>query len=96
MCCAVCHGGDRWIIKTCLVTNGSRVRVCDHCYTPRISELVIVPGDAVVTVHCDLCGRYGNPREMAEFRPGGRKDAYAETCRICAMNISTRLRGELR
>jgi hypothetical protein len=44
---------------------------------------VIVPGDDVVTARCDRCGCYGNPREFAEVRPGGRKDAYAGTCQTC-------------
>ncbi len=39
--------------------------------------LVIVSGDAVVTARCDLCWRYLNPREMAEFSPGARRDAYS-------------------
>ena len=77
MGCAFCGGGDRWI-KTCLASDGSRVRVCDSCW--EALRLVIVPGDASVTARCDQCGRYGNPREFAEARPGGRKHAYAGIC----------------
>jgi hypothetical protein len=33
---------------------------------------------------CDLCWRYGNPREFAEVRIGGRKNAYLGTCLECA------------
>ena len=83
MPCYFCGGGDRWI-KTCRTSGGSRIRVCDSCWEVRASELVIVPGDEVVTARCDQCGRYGNPREFAEARPGGRKDAYSGTCKACA------------
>ncbi len=83
MGCAFCGGGDRWI-KTCLASDGSLFRVCDPCYTPRACKLVIVPGDAVVTARCNLCGGYGNPREFAEANPGGRKDAYSGRCTTCA------------
>jgi hypothetical protein len=83
MPCVFCGGGDRWI-KTCLTTDGSRIRVCDPCWEIRTTGLVIVPGDDVVTARCDLCGTYANPREFAEVRPGGRKEAYAGTCEACA------------
>jgi len=81
MSCTFCGGGDRWI-KTCLVPDGSRVRICDLCW--EALRLVIVPGDASVTARCDQCGWYANPREFAEARPGGRKNAYAGTCGACA------------
>ena len=48
------------------------------------SILVIVPGDRTVTARCDVCWRYGNPREFAEVRLGGRKNAYSGTCGECA------------
>ncbi len=83
MSCGFCGGGDRWI-KTCRITDGSRLRVCDPCYRPRASELVIVPGDRVVTARCDGCGAYGNPREFAEYRAGGRHGAFSGTCGTCA------------
>jgi hypothetical protein len=83
MPCYFCGGDDRWI-KTCLAADGSRIRVCAPCWEVRASELVIVPGDDVVTARCNRCGVYGNPREFAEVRPGGRKDAYAGTCQTCA------------
>jgi hypothetical protein len=83
MPCVFCGGGDRWI-KTCLTSDGFCIRVCDPCWEIRASELVIVPGDDVVTARCDRCGTYGNPREFAEARPGGRKDAYSGTCGTCA------------
>ena len=83
MGCAFCGGGDRWI-KTCLAGDGSRLRVCDPCWEVLGSWLVVVPGDEVVTARCDGCDGYSNPREMAEVRPGGRKDAYAGTCGVCA------------
>ncbi|MDP9477753.1 MAG: hypothetical protein M3R38_19065 [Actinomycetota bacterium] len=83
MCCRFCGGGDRWI-KTCRTTDGSRLRVCDPCYGSRASELVIVPGDRVVTARCDGCGVYGNPREFAEYRTGGRHGAFSGTCGACA------------
>jgi hypothetical protein len=69
--CDYCGGGDRWI-KTCRAAGGSRIRVCDSCYETRASELVIVPGDHVVTVRCDGCGIYGNPRDFVGVVPGGR------------------------
>ena len=84
MGCRFCGGGDRWI-KTCRAPDGSRLRVCDSCYGPRASELVIVPGDRVVTARCDGCGVYANPRDFAEYRPGGRHGAYAGTCEACAV-----------
>ncbi len=83
MGCTYCGGGDQWI-KTCLAPDGFRLRVCDPCYETRASELVIVPGDHVVTARCDRCGHYGNPREFVEVHPGGRKDAYSGTCGACA------------
>jgi hypothetical protein len=83
MFCAFCGGGDKWI-KTCRTKDYSRIRVCDHCYGVRVPELVIVPGDYVVTDRCDGCGAYFNPREMAEARPGGRYDTYSGTCQTCA------------
>ncbi len=82
MSCTFCGGGDRWI-KTCLASDGSCLRVCDPCYTPRVFELMIVPGDVVVTARCYQCGGYGNPREFADAKPGGRKDAYSGTCEAC-------------
>jgi hypothetical protein len=83
MPCELCGGGDEWI-KTCLTPEGSRLLVCDTCYGENTSLLVIVPGDRVVTARCRGCGRYGNPREFAEVRLGGRKGAYSGTCSACA------------
>jgi hypothetical protein len=85
MRCELCGGGDEWI-KTCLTPEGSRLLVCDPCYGENASVLVIVPGDRTVTARCDLCWRYGNPREFAEVRLGGRKNAYSGTCLECAQN----------
>jgi hypothetical protein len=45
---------------------------------------VIVPGDKTVMARCDHCWRYGNPREFAQVRPGGRKNAYSGMCTACA------------
>jgi hypothetical protein len=83
MPCAFCGEGDKWI-KTYRILDGFRIRICDPCYEVLGSWLVIVPGDEMVTARCDLCGAYFNPREMARFSPGGRKDAYAGTCGECA------------
>jgi hypothetical protein len=83
MPCDMCGGGDVWI-KTCRTPEGSRLLVCDPCYEENSSVLVIVPGDRVVMARCDLCWRYGNPREFAEVRPGGRKNAYSGMCTTCA------------
>ena len=82
MPCAFCGEGDRWI-KTCRVKDGSRLSICDPCWEVLSPWLVIVPGDGVVTAQCDGCGRYANPREFVEVRPGGRKDAYSGTCGTC-------------
>jgi hypothetical protein len=46
--------------------------------------LVVVPGKRVVTGRCEVCGAYFNPREMAEYSPGGRYNAYSGTCEECA------------
>ncbi len=81
--CAFCGGGDRWI-KTCRAPDGSRIRVCDPCYEMRARELVIVPGDHLVSARCDRCSTYGNPREFAGLRAGGRHGAYSGTCASCA------------
>jgi hypothetical protein len=85
----LCGGGGEWSewIKTCLTPEGSRLMVCDECYGENASVLVIVPGDRVVTARCDHCWYYGNPREFAEVRLGGRKNAYAGTCKVCAGQI---------
>ncbi len=83
MGCVLCGGGDRWI-KTCLTPYETRLRLCDLCYEEHASELVIVPGDSVVTARCDRCWSYGNPREFAESSPGGRKNAYSGICGACA------------
>ena len=83
MACHFCGGGDGWI-KTCRDLDGSRLRVCDPCWEDRATGLVIVPGSHVVTARCDGCGVYGNPREFAEYRPGGRHGAYSGTCAACA------------
>jgi hypothetical protein len=83
MSCELCGEGDRWI-KTCITPSGSRLLVCDPCYEEHAPVLVIVPGDWGVTARCNLCGHYGNPREFHEAEPGGRKDAYAGTCGMCA------------
>lgn len=88
MCCAFCGGGDRWI-KTCRTADNSRIRVCDPCWEARAPELIIVPGDVVITARCDLCGWYGNPREFAKASPGGRKDAYGGTCGACVRKAPT-------
>jgi hypothetical protein len=82
MLCDLCGGGDMWI-KTCRTPEGSRLLVCDGCYEENTSALVIVPGDRVVTARCDSCWRYGNPRDFAEIRPGGRKNAYSGRCADC-------------
>jgi len=86
MSCELCGGGDGWI-KTCMTPEGSRILVCDECYVENASELTIVPGDRVVTARCGDCGRYGNPRELAEVRLGGRKGAFSGTCLGCAGQI---------
>ena len=84
MGCCFCGGGDEWI-KTCRATDGSRLRVCDPCWEDRRSSgLLIVPGSLVVTARCDGCGVYANPREFAEYKPGGRHGAYSGTCGPCA------------
>lgn len=69
MPCAFYREGDE-CIETCRAKDGSRLRVCDPCYEV-LGWLVIVPGDGVVTAICERCGRYFNPREMAEVSPGG-------------------------
>ena len=83
MSCELCGGGDWWL-KTCLTPYGTRLRICDLCYEEHAAELVIVPGDSVVTARCDECWSYGNPREFVEVHPGGRKDAYSGICGACA------------
>ena len=83
MSCELCGGGDRWI-KTCRTPSGSRLLVCNPCYEDHASELVIVPGDWVVTARCDSCGVYANPREFIGVSPGGRHNAYSGTCGACA------------
>ncbi len=83
MSCELCGGGDMWI-KTCLTPYGTRLRLGDLCYEEHASELVIVPGDWVVSSRCDVCWRYGSPREFVVVRPGGRKDAYSGVCNGCA------------
>src|SRR5215212_11979809 len=83
MPCAFCGEGDRWI-KTGRTLDRSLLRVCDPCREVLGPWLVIIPGDEVVTARCEGCGRYFNPREMAEFSPGGRYNAYSGTCRACA------------
>ena len=79
MSCELCGGGDEWI-KTCRTPEGSRLLVCDPCYGEHASVLVIVPGDRVVMASCDNCWRYGNPREFAEVRPGGRECLFGDVC----------------
>ena len=83
MACELCGEGDAWI-KTCLIPEGSRLLVCDPCHGEHEAELMIVPGDSVVTARCNACGRYGNPREFSGIRLGGRKGAYSGTCGRCA------------
>ena len=83
MACGLCGGGDAWI-KTCINPEGSRLLVCEPCYAEHRAELTIVAGDKVVTVRCDACGTYGNPRGFWEVRLGGRKGAYSGTCWTCA------------
>lgn len=83
MSCELCGEGDWWI-KTCLASDGSRLRVSDPCHQTRAPELIIVPGHWVVTARCNSCGCYDNPREFAEAEPGGRKDAYSGMCGACA------------
>lgn len=94
MACRFCGGGDQWT-KTCRTPDGSRLRVCDPCYATRASELVIVPGDRVMTARCDRCGIYANPREFAEHRLGGRHGAYSGTCGPCAGEVVGDARVEL-
>ena len=83
MACAFCGEGDRWV-KTCRAKDRSRIRVCDPCWEALSPWLVIVPGDRVVTARCDGCGAYFNPRDMVEYSPGGRYNAYSGTCEACA------------
>jgi len=82
MHCYFCGGGDKWT-KTCRTPDGYRIRACDPCYEARATELVIVPGDWIVTARCDSCGRYANPREFCEISFGGRHGAFSGTCRVC-------------
>ncbi len=93
MGCRFCGGGDAWI-KTCRAPDGSRVRVCDPCWEPRKTELVIVPGDRVVTARCDRCGAYGNPRDFPQIHPGGRHGAFSGTCGVCAAGALAGARRE--
>jgi hypothetical protein len=81
--CVCCGGGDKWI-KTCRAKDGSHLCLCDSCYEALKRWFVIVPGDWVVMARCDLCWRYGNPREFVGLEPGGRKDTYSGTCASCA------------
>ena len=81
MACAFCGERDEWI-KTCRTKDGL-IRLCDPCWEVLGSWLVMVPGDGVVTARCEGCGAYFNPREMAEFSPGGRHNAYAGMCEAC-------------
>lgn len=83
MACAFCSEEDKWI-KTCRTRDGSHIRVCDPCWEVLGKWLVIVPGDVFVTARCDGCGSYFNPREMKEFSPGGRYNAYSGICWSCA------------
>ena len=87
MSCELCGGGDEWI-KTCLTPEGSRLLVCDPCWSEHEEDLGIVPGDHVVTARCDLCGAYGNPRGFSGVRLGGRKGAYSGTCASCTVRES--------
>lgn len=91
--CAFCGGGDRWT-KTCRAPDGTRVRVCDPCWGARRSELVIVPGDHLVTARCDRCGAYGNPRDFTKLAAGGRHGAYSGTCGACAGEEAREAVGE--
>jgi len=83
MACEMCGGGDAWI-KTCISPGGTRLTVCDLCWAEHSDDLIIVPGDHVVTARCDSCGIYGNPREFSGLRLGGRKGAYSGLCPACA------------
>jgi hypothetical protein len=58
--------------------------VCDACWEEHAVELTIIPGDHVVVARCGSSGTYGNPREFAEARLGGRKGAYSGRCPACA------------
>ncbi len=82
MACELCREGDLWI-KTCRTPSGTLIKICDLCYAEHATELIIVPGDMVVTARCDGCGHYGNPREFQEVRLGGRKGAYSGLCPGC-------------
>ena len=92
MPCAFCGEGDRWI-KTCLTRDGL-ICVCDPCWGGLSPWLTMVPGDWVVTARCDGCGAYYNPREMAEFSPGGRYNACSGTCGACA-KVSAGVKSEV-
>ena len=84
--CWVCGGGDRWI-KTCLMESGSRIRLCDSCWT--VLGFVIVPGNEVVAARCDGCWRYGNPREFTQLRRNsGHADAYGGLCPDCSRSMA--------
>lgn len=69
---------------------------------PRLRPLqggpVAVVGDRArgrsVSDRCDGYGAYSNPREMAEFSPGGRKDAFSGKCGACASTVPTGQREE--
>lgn len=87
MACELCGCGDAWI-KTCLIPEGSRLLVCDPCFAEHVTELVIVPGERLVTARCDSCGSYGNPRGFSGLRLGGQKGGYSGTCGACAVKAS--------
>ncbi len=67
--CFACGGGDRWI-KTCRLSSGERVRVCDACYGALRINMTIVPGTLCVTAKCRSCSVYGNPRDFSRVEQG--------------------------
>ncbi|QIN83773.1 hypothetical protein GBA63_14870 [Rubrobacter tropicus] len=54
--------------------------VCDPCYALLAQRVWIVPGP--VTVRCDECDGFMNPRELA-VRRALVKEVYRGTCRAC-------------
>lgn len=83
MACRFCGGGDQWI-KTVRDGEGQTFLSCDPCYAANRDDLVIVPGMATVAGRCDGCGRYFNPRDLSDLRPGARKGAYGGKCKECS------------
>ncbi len=84
MRCCKC-GTEATVLKTCRRRDGDGSGVlCDPCWLP-LRELVwVIPGPVACFGRCRSCSGWFSVRELADLKPGGRRDAWMGMCVNCS------------